>query len=45
MKQWLAEFLVLFLFAVIERWLGRTKKVESNSTIELVERIIKREKL
>lgn len=45
MKQFLAEFLAIFLFALFERWLGKTKKVESNSTVELLERLIKREKL
>lgn len=45
MKEWLAQFLVIFIFALIERWLGKTKKLESNSSIELIEKIIKREKL
>lgn len=45
MKQFIIEFLVFFIFAALERWLGSTKKVESNSTVELVERLIKGKKL
>jgi len=43
MKEWLAQFLAIFVFALWERWLGKTKKLKSNSTIELIEKIIKGE--
>jgi len=36
MKEWLAQFLALFVFALFEKWLGNTKKVKSNSTIDLL---------
>jgi hypothetical protein len=36
MKQWLAEFAAIFTYALFEKWLGNTKKVKSNSTIDLV---------
>jgi hypothetical protein len=41
MKEWIAQFAAIFVFALMERWLGKTKKLKSNSTIELIENIIK----
>jgi hypothetical protein len=43
MKEFLAQFAVFFIFALWERWLGKTKKLKSNSTLELLTNIIRGE--
>lgn len=41
MKEHLAEFAAIFLFALWERWLGKNKNIKENSTLELIENKIK----
>lgn len=41
MKEWLAQFAAIFVFALWERWLGKTKKLKSNSSVELIENLLK----
>jgi hypothetical protein len=44
MKEHLAQFLALFIFALWEKFLGKTDKIKSNSTIDLILSILTRKK-
>lgn len=41
MKEYVAEFAVVFIFALWERWLGKNKNIKENSTLELIENTLK----
>lgn len=42
MKEWLAQFSALFVFALWEKWLANNPKIKENSTIDLIVNIFKR---
>jgi hypothetical protein len=42
MKEWIAQFLALFIFALWEKYLANNPSIRENSTVDLILSIFKR---